>query len=161
MKSQPVKKEMIGIKSNYGYFQTSKWWYSNFYWVPALKILEGIKYWSPSSKSSHRIESEPLNNSWPHLVLLYFLTSYTLATLAVSIPETGSWHLLFPLAGVLFLMVLSWLVLPYYSGLSSIIHFFKEYSVYSSLHAIQSLHISLLHFSPTMFINIWNMLPIY
>lgn len=119
---------MIGFKSNCGYFQTSKWWYSHFYWVPALKILEGIKYWSPSSKSSHRIESKPLNNSWPHLVLLYFLTSHTLAMLAIFIPETGSWHLLFPLAGVLFLMDFSWLVLPYCSGLSSI-HFFKEFSL--------------------------------
>lgn len=84
-----------------------------------------MKYWSPSSKSSQRIESKPPNNSWPHLVLLYFLTSCTLATLALSIPETGSWLLLFPVAGVLFLMVSGWLVLPY-SGLSSI--HFKEFS---------------------------------
>lgn len=62
---------------------TSKWWYSIFYWVPALKIVEGIKYWSPSSKSSHRIESKTANNSWPQPVLLYPLTSYTLATLGL------------------------------------------------------------------------------
>lgn len=120
---------MTGIKVT-RYFQTRKWWwYSNLHWVPALKILEGIKCWPPCCKLSHRTESEPLLFSCPYL-LLSFLTSYALATHAISIPKTASLLLLFSLTGMLFLLVFSWLA-PFshdHSGLD-LVYFFKQLSL--------------------------------
>lgn len=148
---------MIGIKSNCGYFQTSKWWwYSNLCWRPALKILGSMKYWSPASKSPHRVESKPLTASTsscaavsPHF-LCFSCTSHFCScnwVFALAVPF-----------GELCPMVFLWLAPSYPSGLRSIYFLKKAFTTTLPKVApppITPYLIALPHFTPTVFLSIW------